>query len=89
MENINLIAVILTLVMVLVGTPILLIRVDYPWNKVAFGTVVVLLVALALIAMLSTIQTKAGLGFPLLWLAPLATGFFGVVAQKRLLPQAH
>jgi hypothetical protein len=85
LETLNLAAVVLSLSLVLLGGPILFWRAGYPWNKVIFGTVTILLVTLAMIAMLSTIQTKTGLtAIPLLWLVPLAVLSGGVIIQRRL-----
>ncbi|MBC7905734.1 MAG: hypothetical protein H7Y60_03175 [Rhodospirillaceae bacterium] len=73
MAEFNLISLAVTALLALLGTPVLLRRAGYPWNKTVFGTLTVLVVGLGLWGIMSTIQHKASLeAVPLGWLVPLA-----------------
>lgn len=73
MEYFNSISLAATVLLALIGTPVLLRRAGYPYGKTTMGTATVLLVLLGLWGMVATIQRKAGLELvPLGWLIPVA-----------------
>ncbi|MGE5475991.1 MAG: hypothetical protein ACM3Q1_05005 [Bacteroidales bacterium] len=73
METVNFVSLPLTLLMSLVGGPVLLRRAGYPLGKIVFGTLTCLMVLLGVWGVISAIQAKTGLqAVPLGWLVPLA-----------------
>ncbi|MBC7952452.1 MAG: hypothetical protein H7Z12_11625 [Rhodospirillaceae bacterium] len=73
MAEFNIISLAATVLLALLGTPVLLRRAGYPWGKTAFGSLAVTVVMLGVWGILSAIQRKAGLdAIPVGWLVPLA-----------------
>ena len=78
MEAFNFASLGATILVALVGAPILFKRAGYPNGKTAFGTLTVLVVLLGIWGVLSSIQRKAGIeALPLGWLVPLAAAMLG------------
>jgi hypothetical protein len=80
MEMLNMAALALSVLLGVIGVPVLLRRAGFPWNKVVFGSLTALAVLLAASGVLSAVQNKTGLALPLGWLVPLAA----LVAVWRL-----
>jgi len=67
-----------TLVLALVGAPILFKRAGYPNGKTVFGTLTVLVALLGVWGVISAIQRKTGLeALPLGWLVPVVASLVG------------
>ncbi|MBX9634266.1 MAG: hypothetical protein K2X44_04720 [Magnetospirillum sp.] len=73
MEDFNFISLGVTVVLALVGAPVLFRRSGYPFGKTVFGSLTVLFVMLGLWGITATIRVKTGMEIvPLGWLVPLA-----------------
>lgn len=85
MEDFNFVSLGLTLVLALVGGPLLLRRAGYPAGKTVFGTLTGLVVLLGVWGVISTMQRKAGLEtVPLGWLVPLGAVAMAWRMRNRL-----
>jgi hypothetical protein len=72
-EDVNFASLVVTVLLALVGGPVVLRRAGYPWGKTVFGTLTGFAILLGSWAVLSNIQRKTGLeAVPLGWLVPLA-----------------
>lgn len=72
-DELNAVSLGVTILLALVGTPVLLRRAGYPFGKTAFGTLTVVVVLLGVWGIVATLQRKAGIeAVPLGWLVPLA-----------------
>ncbi len=78
MELFNFASLGVTLMLALVGAPILFRRAGYPAGKTVFGTLTALIILLGVWGVISAIQRKTGLeALPLGWLVPAAALVIG------------
>jgi|AGTN01.3.fsa_nt_gi hypothetical protein len=85
MEEVNFVSLPVTLLLALVGVPVLLRRAGYPWGKTVFGALTGLAVLAGAWAVLSAVQRKTGTeALPLGWLVPLAAGYAAWRFKDRL-----
>jgi lipopolysaccharide export LptBFGC system permease protein LptF len=84
MEEFNVLSLAVTVLLALLGTPVLLRRAGYPWGKTVFGSLTAMVVLLGVWGIMSTVQRKAGLdALPLGWLVPLAAVAAAWHLQRR------
>lgn len=85
MQELNFASLLTTVLLAVIGAPLLFHRAGYPPGKTALGSITAVVVLVGVWGIISSIQRKAGLdAVPLGWILPLVAGTVAWRFRNRL-----